>query len=108
MRIIETVEQGEGDQDMLPTEMNRGMIDQFVSFGQAIQDYFVDFLVWLPDRLFALVVKMLVRLTNLCYLAAEREIEQSKPRKGLSKKHLEMLYEVYASNRDGGMRGRNA
>jgi len=72
---------------------------------QNIKDLAVRFLVWLPNWSFALLVRMLVGLTNLCYLAAKEEIRRQRPSKGLSKKHLEMLYEVCASNERAASRG---
>jgi len=65
---------------------------------QDVEDLAVRFLVWLPDWFFVLFVKGIVGLTSLCYLATKEEIRRQRPRNGLSKRHLEMLYEVYANN----------
>ncbi len=63
-----------------------------------MRDYAVRFLIWLPDRLFVLMVRALVFMTNLFYDAAEGEIKRHKSIRGLSKKHKMALYEVFANN----------
>lgn len=62
-----------------------------------VEDAAIGFLILLPNWLFVLFVKALAGLTRLCYFAANEEIQRGKPKNGLSKKHLMMLYEVYAN-----------
>jgi len=59
----------------------------------------VRFLVWLPDSLFVLMVKALVKITNVFYLAAKEESRRQKAIGGMSVKNMLALCEALENNR---------
>lgn len=59
----------------------------------------VRFLIWLPDGLFILMVKILTWITNIFHDAAKLEVASGNTKKGLSKKHLLMLAEIYENGK---------